>query len=166
MAPMVRISMPFAAGPHHSAVVKGLLKAALKDLATDALTRKPAFNPTVVMKHDPVFLSRFGEIAAEADAVFALADKCVALLEKCDREERDVSPAEGPRLTAAESFMHHKATSLMDQIMMLSGSAGVYMGNRQQRRWRDLRCVAQHQAANIGSFGAYAKALVAQAAAG
>jgi hypothetical protein len=49
--------------------------------------------------------------------------------------------------------------------MMLSGSAGVYMSNRQQRRWRDLRCAAQHQAANIGNYALYAATLIDEASA-
>jgi len=159
-APILGISMPFATGPHHSAVVVGILRGAIQELAAAALTRKPAFNPTTVMKDDPVFRSRFGELAARVDAIGAHADKCIAILENCDRDHRDVERMEGARLTAGVALIHHEGTSVMDQIMSLSGSASLYMSNRQQRRWRDLRCVAQHQAANIGSFGEYASALV------
>lgn len=163
--PTLGISMPFATAPHHSAVVKGILKGAISDLATASLTRKPAFNPTMLMKDDPVFQSRFGELASRVDAVCALAEMCVTILSRCNDEGRDVTPAEGARINSAESLIHHDATSLMDQIMMLSGSAGVYMSNRMQRRWRDLRCVAQHQAANIGNYPRYAQSLIEQAAA-
>jgi len=159
------IRMPFATAPHHSAVVKGLLRSAVADLAHASLTRKPAFNPTMLMKDDPVFQTRFGEICARVDALCALADASAQLLSQRLAEGRDVSDAEGARITAAETFIHHDATAVMDQIMMLSGSAGVYMSNAQQRRWRDLRCVAQHQAANIGNYANYARSLIAQAAA-
>ena len=158
------ISMPFATAPHHAAVVKGILRAAVADLAEASLTRKPAFNPTMLMKDEPVFQSRFGEIATRVDAVCALADMCVSIMEQCNRESRDVTPAEGARINSAESLVHHDATALMDQIMMLSGSAGVYSSNRQQRRWRDLRCVAQHVAASIGNYAGYAQTLIAHAA--
>jgi L-rhamnose mutarotase len=47
---------------------------------------------------------------------------------------------------------------------MLSGSGAVYSKHRQQRRWRDMRCVAQHVAANIGNYSIYADALIAEAA--
>ncbi len=164
-APTLGISMPAATAPHHSAVVKGILRGAVRDLATAALTRKPAFNPTMLMKDDPVFQSRFGEIASRVDAIFALADVSTGILDRCNRERRDVTPAESAQISSAESLVHHEGTALMDQIMMLSGSAGVYMSNPQQRRWRDLRCAAQHQAANIGQYGAYARSLVDQAAA-
>ena len=163
--PTLGIRMPFATAPHHSAVVKGLLKGAIADLAAASLTRKPAFNPMMLMKDEPVFQSRFGEIASRVDAVCCLADMCVAILSTCNDEGRDVTEQEGARIASAESLVHHEATSLMDQIMMLSGSAGVYSSNRMQRRWRDLRCVAQHQAANIGNYAGYAKALIERAAA-
>jgi alkylation response protein AidB-like acyl-CoA dehydrogenase len=159
------ISMPAATAPHHLAVVTGILCGAIADLARDSLTRKPAFNPTVLMKDDPVFRSRFGEIASRVDAVRCLADMCVGVLETANRERRDVTPAECTRICSAESLVHHEGTILMDQIMMLSGSAGVYMSNRQQRRWRDLRCAAQHQAANIGNYALYAATLIDEASA-
>ncbi|RQR51315.1 acyl-CoA dehydrogenase [Burkholderia sp. Bp9140] len=163
--PILGISMPAATAPHHSAVVKGLLRGAMKDLAHAALTRKPAFNPTVVMKDDPVFQSRFGEIASRIDAICALSDLCTKTLDSCNREGRDVTREEAARISSAESLLHHEGTALMDQIMMLSGSAGIYTSNLQQRRWRDLRCAAQHQAANIGNYAGYARSLVDQAAA-
>ena len=163
-APILGIRMPFATGPHHSAVVVGLLRGAIKELAAAALTRKPAFNPTTVMKDDPVFRSRFGELAARVDGISALADQCIRILENCDREHRDVDAMEGARLTASVSLIHHEGTAVIDQIMGLSGSGSLYMSNRQQRRWRDMRCVAQHQAANIGSFSEYAATLIEEQA--
>ncbi len=162
-APTLGLSLPSATAPHHLGVVKGLLKGAIADLATDSLTRKPAFNPTVPMKDDPVFKSRFGEIASKVDGLCTLADMCIALLDQADSEGRDVTKYESARIASAEAVVHHEGTSLMDQIMMLSGSAGVYSSNRQQRRWRDLRCVAQHQAANIGCYSLYAQALIDRA---
>lgn len=160
------INIPFATGPLHSAIVLGILKAAIEDLAQAALTRRPAFAPTSLMKDDPVFRSRFGELAIKAEALDALADRCIALMEGCNSQKRNVTPAEGAKLLAAEAIIHHDGTQLMDQIMMLAGSGGVYMSNAQQRRWRDLRCVAQHVAANIGNYSAYATSLVGQAEAG
>lgn len=163
-SPIVRTSMPFATGPQHSAVVVGILKGAIKELATDALSRKPAFNPTTVMRDDATFRSRFGELTARVDAIEALAERCIGVLENCDREDRDPGPMEGARLTAAVTLIHHDGTRIMDDIMSLSGSGALYMSNRQQRRWRDLRCAAQHQAANISSYGVYAAALCEEAA--
>lgn len=165
-ATTVSISFPFATASHHNAIVTGILKAALADLVSASLSRKPAFNPTVLMKDDPVFRDRFGQLSSRADALFALSDQSVRLLDQCDRENRDVTPIEGARLLSWEALIAHEGTGLMDQIMALSGSAGVYSSNPQQRRWRDLRCVAQHQAANIGNFGRYASALIEAASGG
>lgn len=163
-SPMTGVSMPYVTGPHHTAVVRGILKSAIRELATTALTRKPAFSP-LLMKDDPVFLSRFGEIVTHAEAIFALSEKCVGVLERCEMEGRDVTPLEGAYLMSSNAMVHQEATGLMDQMMMLAGASGVYMTNRLQRRWRDLRCVAQHIAGNIVSFGSYANVLVAGAAA-
>ena len=162
-APTLGLSMPSATAPHHLAVVTGVLKAAVAELARDSLTRKPAFNPMQLMKDDPIFRTRFGEIASRVDAICALSDKCIAMLDLCDRERRDVTALECGQIASAESLIHHEGTQLMDQIVMLSGSAGVYSGHRQQRRWRDLRCVAQHQAANIGNYSMYSDALIERA---
>ena len=159
----LQISMPSATSTHHLAVVKGILRGAVADLAKDSLTRRPAFNPTMLMKDEPVFRSRFGEIASRVDAVCALAEMCVYMLDTCGREGRDVTPAEAARIGSAETLVHQEGTSLMDQMMMLSGSGGVYMTNRLQRRWRDLRCAAQHQAANIGNYASFAASLIQQA---
>jgi alkylation response protein AidB-like acyl-CoA dehydrogenase len=158
------VGMPFCTGPHHCAVVTGVLRAAIADLAAESLTRKPSFAPNSLMKDDAVFRTRFGEIAAGAEAVEAMARRCIAILENCAAERRNVTPLEGGRLLAMESLIHHQATGLMDQILMLSGSGAVYSKHRQQRRWRDMRCVAQHVAANIGNYSIYADALIAEAA--
>ena len=164
-APTLGLSMPSATAPHHLAVVSGILKSALAELVRDSLTRKPAFNPMQLMKDDPIFRTRFGEIASRVDALCALSDRCIATLETCDQERRDVTPLECGRIASAESLIHHEGAQLMDQILMLSGSAGVYSSHRQQRRWRDLRCVAQHQAANIGNYSMYSDALIQRAVA-
>lgn len=159
----VGISFPFCTAPLHNAIVTGILKAAIAELIDASLTRRPAFNPATLMKDDPVFRDRFGQIASRADALFALSKQSIRNLDRCDDEKRDLLPMEGAQILAWESLIHHEATALMDQIMALSGSAGVYSSNPQQRRWRDLRCVAQHQVANIGNFGRYTVALVEEA---
>ncbi len=164
-APTLRLSMPSATAANHLAVVQGILKSALADLANDALTRKPAFAPTTVMKDDPVFCSRFGEIASRVDALIMLSCMCGDMLKRCDDEGRDVTAFERGKICSAQAFIHHDATQVMDQILMLSGSQGVYATHRQQRRWRDLRCVSQHQSANISFYSMYAGELIAKAAA-
>jgi len=60
--PFLGMRMPHITGPAHAAMAMGILRAAIDHLATEALTRKPAFAPTTIMKDEPVFRSRFGEI--------------------------------------------------------------------------------------------------------
>jgi alkylation response protein AidB-like acyl-CoA dehydrogenase len=116
------------------------------------------------MKDDPVFRTRFGEIAARVETLRAAADFSITKTQASIDEFGDVTPVLGAELMATQSLIHHEGTSLMDQLMMLSGSGSIYMSNRAQRRWRDLRCAAQHQSASIGSYSTYASALVDQAA--
>lgn len=152
-----------ATGPYHVAVVVGVVDAALADLAQAALTRRPAFNPASLMKDDPVFRSRFGELAIRFEALRALYNRGVDILEQCGREARDVTDMEAARLSAGVAVVIQDATRIMDDVMSLGGAGTVYVSNRQQRRWRDVRCAAQHQAANIGLYGDYASALVREA---
>ena len=161
---MIGTKMPFATAPHHNAVVNGILRGAVADITTAAQTRRPAFNPRMVMKDDPTFKTRFGEIVAKVDALRALSEGCIDILENCFRERRDPTALEGARLGVWQTLIHHEGTSLLDQMMMLSGSGAVYMSNTLQRRWRDLRCAAQHQSANIGNFDKYSTVLTNEAA--
>lgn len=162
--PVLGMRMPFGTGPHHSAVVIGVLRAAVDHMANEALTRKPAFNPTTIMKDEPVFRSKFGEIVSRIDSLRHMHQNAINLVSSIGNS-RPVSPIEAGQLGATQTFVHHEATGIMDQIMALSGSGGLYMSNPQQRRWRDVRAAAAHQAANIGHYASYAGALLDKAAA-
>ena len=160
-----KIPSQFKAAGSHGAIVRGLLRGAIDDIANSALTRRPAFNPSTLVKDDPTFQTRFGELAAKVDTVASIADMCLSMSQVCVDEVRGVTPVEGAKIGACTSLLHHEATSIMDQLMLLSGSAGLYAKNRIQRRWRDLRCLAQHQGANISAYVDYSKSLTAHAAA-
>lgn len=157
-----RVRMPIANGPYHVAVAIGVLRAAIEDLAKTALTRRPAFNPTTLMKDDPVFRSRFGEVAIQFESLRALYRQCVGTIDACGRENRDVTPVEAARISASTALIHRAATNILDEVISLSGAGAVYCDNPQQRRWRDIRCAAQHQSANIGSYGELASVLIAE----
>ncbi|WP_330212006.1 acyl-CoA dehydrogenase family protein [Pseudomonas sp. Z18(2022)] len=159
-APLYRIRLPVATDSYHGAVLIGAVKAALVELATNSLDRKPAFNPAVLMRDEPVFKSRFGELAVRFDALEALYRQCIATLDMCAAQERDVTEQEAAKLGAANALLHHECPRIMDEIIDLSGSGSIYMTNIQQRRWRDVRCVAQHQSGNISLYAAYAESLV------
>jgi alkylation response protein AidB-like acyl-CoA dehydrogenase len=114
-APIIGMSMPFATGTQHNAIVIGTLRAAIAELAEAALTRKPAFNPTALMKDDPVFRTRFGEIAARVETLRAAADFSITKTQASIDEFGDVTPVLGAELMATQSLIHHEGTSLMDQ---------------------------------------------------
>jgi len=152
--------MPYPTGPHHTAIVMGTLRAAVDYLSKEAQTRKPAFNPKCVMKDEPVFQAKFGEILMRIDSLRALYEKSIATVTRIGLEKREVTALEGGQLGATSTFIHHEGAELMNQIMALSGSGGLYRTNPQQRRWRDLRCAAAHQSANIGHYGNYSRAVL------
>ncbi len=68
----------------------------------------------------------------------------------------------GEEPTAAEWFsytggtqhIHHEGIRILNEIMTLSGSSGLYHTSALQRRWRDIRCVSQHVAGNNGAMRA------------
>lgn len=159
-APIVRGIMPSATAPVHSAIMLGILKAAMADLAHVALTRKPASNPKTVMKDDPVFLHAFGQLSARVNALDALYQLSLDLCETISDARRLPTPLEETRLCADGTYINHESTRIMDEIMMHAGSSAIYEHQAQQRRWRDLRVAAQHQVANLGHYGRYGGELV------
>jgi len=62
------------------------------------------------------------------------------------------TPTEWFSYTGGHQHIHHEGIRILNEIMTLSGSAGLYSSNPLQRRWRDVRCVSQHVAGNNGSL--------------
>lgn len=145
--------LPYAAtGASHDAVVIGCLDGALGDLAELAVSKRPAFDPRMVIGEDPVFQEKFAELHLRTAALWAL-------LEQTGRTVMDRALA-GDEPTSTEWFahtgchqhIHHEGSRILNEIMTLSGSSGLYSSNPLQRRWRDVRCVSQHVAGNNGSL--------------
>jgi len=161
--PVLGMRMPFATGPHQQSVVMGILRAAIDHLKVEAQTRKPAFNPKCVMKDEPVFQNKFGEIIIRYEGLRLMYHDAIKLVTMVGLEGGEVTGAQAGKLAATSTFVHHEGADLMNQLMALSGSGGLYLSNPQQRRWRDLRCAAAHQSANIGHFAMLARAVLAEA---
>ena len=162
---VIRAATPSATAPLHSAVMLGMLEGAINDLATGALTRRPASNPKVLMKDDPVFQAHFGELISRVNALCALNQTSIADISRIAGERRSPTAVEEGAIGSDCAFINHSSTKIMDDIMMLAGSGAVYDSNILQRRWRDLRCAAQHQSANLGNYGRYGAAFVDDVAA-
>jgi alkylation response protein AidB-like acyl-CoA dehydrogenase len=59
----------------HDAVIVGCLEGALGELAELAATKRPAFNPRVVIGEDPVFQEKFAELHLRTTALNALLER-------------------------------------------------------------------------------------------
>ncbi|MFF7311746.1 acyl-CoA dehydrogenase family protein [Streptomyces sp. NPDC008137] len=145
--------LPYTAtGASHDAVVIGCLEGALGDLAELAATKRPAFNPGVVIGEDPVFQEKFAELHLRTVALSALLEQTGRTVMDRALAGEEPTPAEWFGYTGSHQHIHHEGSRILNEIMTLSGSSGLYSGNPIQRRWRDVRCVSQHVAGNNGSL--------------
>jgi alkylation response protein AidB-like acyl-CoA dehydrogenase len=150
-------------GASHDAVVLGALDGALDDLGALAATKRPAFNPAVVIGQDPVFQEKFAELRLRAAALAALSESTARTVMDRALAGQAPTPAEWYVYTGGTQHIHHEATRILNDVMTLSGSAGLYSGSSLQRRWRDVRCVAQHVVANKGAVRQLGAVLSGQA---
>ncbi|MFF7790227.1 acyl-CoA dehydrogenase family protein [Streptomyces sp. NPDC007991] len=145
--------LPYTAtGASHDAVIVGCLEGALGDLAELAATKRPAFNPRVVIGEDPVFQERFAELHLRTAALDALLERTGRTVMDRALAGDEPTPAEWFRYTGGHQHIHHEGIRILNEIMTLSGSSGIYSSSPLQRRWRDVRCVSQHVAGNNGSM--------------
>ncbi|WP_435218214.1 acyl-CoA dehydrogenase family protein [Streptomyces sp. bgisy034] len=145
--------LPYTAtGASHDAVVIGCLEGALDDLAELAATKRPAFNPGVVIGEDPVFQEKFAELHLRTAALNALLEQTGRVVMDRALAREEPTPVEWFAYTGGHQHIHHEGSRILNEIMTLSGSSGLYSSHPLQRRWRDVRCVAQHVAGNNGSL--------------
>ncbi len=159
-APVLNAAMPSATAPLHSSIMLGIVQAAMNDLAQSSLTRRAASNPRMFLKDDPVFLNGFGILCSKFNSLKALNADSIDTLELITAAGRETDPLSDAKLCSDGSYVNHECLKIMDEIMTYAGASAIYNENAQQRRWRDLRCAAQHQAANTGNFGRYGNVLL------
>jgi hypothetical protein len=160
-APCFRLP-PMPTAPLHAAIVVGALKGMVDDLGSLAEIKKPAFGPGKTLAQDPVFTNRFGERAADVDMLDIANHHVAATFMRMARAGRAPDPQEYQRLHAVNARIHHAATEIANDLVGLAGSTALYMSNDMQRRWRDIRCAAQHVSASPGNYtalGAFSPAL-------
>jgi len=146
-APWFRLP-PMPTAPLHAAVVVGALKGMVDDLGSLAETKKPAFGPGQTLAEDPAFTNRFGERAADVDMLDVANHHVATTFMRMAR----AGQAPDPRLHAVNARIHHAATEIANDLIGLAGSTALYMSNDMQRRWRDIRCAAQHVSASLGNY--------------
>jgi alkylation response protein AidB-like acyl-CoA dehydrogenase len=139
-------------GASHDAVIIGALEGALADLSALAATKRPAFNPRALLGEDPVFQEKFAELHMRTAALTALSEHTGRLVMDRALAGEAPTPAEWFTYTGSTQHMHHDGIRILNEIMTLSGSAGLYSTSSLQRRWRDVRCVSQHVVGNNGAI--------------
>jgi alkylation response protein AidB-like acyl-CoA dehydrogenase len=139
-------------GASHDAVILGALDGAVDDLAELAATKRPAFNPGVLLGEDPVFQEKFAELQVRAAALAALSRRTTETVMGRALAGEAPAPCEWFSYTAGTQHIHHEGIRILNEAMTLSGSSGLYHTNSLQRRWRDIRCVSQHVVGNNGAM--------------
>ncbi|WP_329344832.1 acyl-CoA dehydrogenase family protein [Streptomyces sp. NBC_01352] len=139
-------------GASHDAVVLGAVEGALADLSALAATKRPAFNPRALLGEDPVFQEKFAELHMRTVALTALSEHTGRLIMDRALAGEAPTPAEWFTYTGGTQHIHHEGIRILNDIMTLSGSAGLYSTSSLQRRWRDVRCVSQHVVGNNGAI--------------
>ena len=147
--------LPYSAtGASHDAVILGALDGAIDDLAELAASKRPAFNPRMLLGEDPVFQEKFAELHLRAAALAALSRRTGETVMNRALAGEEPTPAEWFSYTGGTQHIHHEGIRILNEIMTLSGSSGLYHTSSLQRRWRDIRCVSQHVAGNNGAMRA------------
>jgi alkylation response protein AidB-like acyl-CoA dehydrogenase len=145
-------NLPYSpTGASHDAVILGALKGALGDLAELAASKRPAFNPKVLLGEDPVFQEQFANLELRTTALTALSERTTRSVENRALAGETPTPFEWFSYTGGTQHIHHEGIRILNEVMTLAGSSGLYEANALQRRWRDIRCVSQHVVGNNGA---------------
>lgn len=141
------LPFPMIAGPTHSAVCLGILKATLTELAELSKTKKSAFNPGQILGDSQIFQFRLAELSVRYAALDALHVQQLLGLDLLATGAEKFRPEfHIPRGASWVGYIHQEVTTIMNEVIELAGSAPVYNKSRLQQRWRDARIAAQHNA--------------------
>ena len=161
--PAPLFDLPYSpTGASHDAVILGALDGALDDLTEIAASKRPAFNPRMLLGQDPVFQEKFAELQLRAAALAALSQRTTETVMNRTLAGQAPTATEWFSYTGGTQHIHHEGIRLLNEIMTLSGSSGLYNASSLQRRWRDIRCVSQHVVGNNGALRALGAALSGQ----
>ncbi|MEU6180158.1 hypothetical protein [Streptomyces coeruleorubidus] len=105
----------------------------------------------MVIGEDPVFQERFAELHLRTAALNALLEQTGRVVMDRALSGDEPTPTEWFSYTGGHQHIHHEGSRILNEIMTLSGSSGLYSSHPMQRRWRDVRCVSQHVAGNNGA---------------
>jgi indole-3-acetate monooxygenase len=158
--PMFNLPFPVLTGPTHSAVCLGAVRAGLRELADLARTKRSAFNPMQAVGESPVFQHRLAELAVRHAALEALTIRQIDDVARMIKAGEPATPLLMSRNSSWVGYVHQESTDILNKAFELAGSTPVYMKSSLQRRWRDVRVVAQHFGGSVGQYPLYGSLLV------
>ncbi len=160
-APFFHAPFFMLTGATHVAVALGITRGALEDITQLGRAKRLPFNPAMTLSEDPVFAHRLGELWVRLDALRALADRQLndnVPLRNVDHRATAFNIA---RDAARVAHVHVECVDIVNEAFALGGSTPVYSRSVLQRRWRDIRCAAQHISASASAYRNLGSALSA-----
>lgn len=150
---LFNLPFPVLAGPTHSAVCIGIVSAMLEELGVLARTKRSAFNPTQALGENPVFAHRFAELTVRHAALQALLEQQIREVTRLADEA--ISMQDVTRHASYSGYIHVQAVDIVNEAFTMAGSTPVYSKSSMQRRWRDIRVVAQHIAGSTWQYASF-----------
>ena len=160
--PIQKLTFQMIAAPTHGSVALGIAEGAIDDLTALAKTKRPAFGGGKRLAEDAVFNYRLGSLAVRVDAMRGSLERAIMDTWELANSDEAVTPLHAARTTAMAAHVQTEALEVVSEAFTLAGASACYNSFVLQRRWRDVRCLAQHAAANTGMlYQALGSALVA-----
>lgn len=150
-----RLPTWMALGPFHCAVIIGIVRGALADLAALLPTKRPVLNPVIRTCDDPLVQHQVGEAATRLNSARAfLMSEMQAAWDMAEAGAAFTAPVR-VRFRSMLSFVHAECIAVMNTLFHLAGATPVYDGAPMQRRFRDLRTACQHVTASTEVYRPY-----------
>lgn len=159
---LFNLPFPMLTGPTHSAVCLGIARGALDELATLARTKRSAFNPMQTLGENPIFQHRLAELFVRLASLKALNDQQVADVTRMAEVGEPATPLIMARNASWVGYIHAETVDIVNEAFSLAGSTPVYTKVPLQRRWRDIRVVAQHFGGSTAQYPVYGGLLAGQ----
>jgi alkylation response protein AidB-like acyl-CoA dehydrogenase len=147
-----RLPLWLALGPFHCAMVLGVARGMLDELATLACTKRPILNPAIRMSEDPLIQYRIGalEVRFAAARSFLISETEAAWTIVAGGTA--VPPMVRARSRSMMAFVHGECMAIANEVFSLAGSNVLYNDSALQRRFRDMRAACQHIVASTEIF--------------
>lgn len=160
--PIGRIPIYAALSTFHLAVLLGIARGMLDELAASAKTKRPLLSPKIPQSQNPLFQKRFAamEIRLAAARAFVVSEATKMWDTVC--EGVTVSSTESARYRSMVAHVHHECLAIANDVFSDAGTSSLYEGSTMQRRFRDMRTACQHVIANLDIFAFYGGLLLGE----